>query len=258
MKTYYISDIHLEFRVEKGKHLYACIYPTDSQESTLVLAGDIGVYKTKGILIEFITGACNAFKHVIYVLGNHEFYGSEINHVFKRIKEVTSHLTNLHILHNETVTLDNQRFIGTSLFADLTADTFWNRQITERINDFKKVSYNNFGRKITAMDMKYLHNQSVYFLQETITPEDVVITHWLPSPFCIDERYKGDSFINYYYASKVLEVLPVFPKAWIYGHTHIKQIATLGDNDMILACNPIGYYPGQAKYTIDFKEFIEL
>lgn len=213
--------------------------------------------KTTSILLTFVRDVCGAFNHVVYVAGNHEFYRSELNHVIKRLKEKISNIPNLHILYNETVTLDGQRFVGTPVFSNLTNDGYWNRQITERINDFRKISYRRFGRKLTAMDMKYLYATALLFLTTTIKADNVVITHWLPSPFCIDKQYKGDSFINYYYASTTLEELNVFPKAWVYSHTHIKNYSIVRYNDIILSCNLIGYYPGQAKYEITFEKFID-
>ena len=76
------SDIHLEF----GDFV---IPPVDGDDETvLVLAGDITVGdKHKN----FILDACDQFKHVIYVHGNHEYYRNEYNSVIKKWKSIAEH-----------------------------------------------------------------------------------------------------------------------------------------------------------------------
>lgn len=64
MKLHILTDLHLEF---------GPFYPPETDADLVILAGDTDV-GTKGI-----TWAKEAFigKQVVYVPGNHEYYGSE-------------------------------------------------------------------------------------------------------------------------------------------------------------------------------------
>lgn len=74
MKLHLLSDLHLEF---------STFEPTATEADVVVLAGDIAL-GTRGI-----TWARQAWsdKEVVYVLGNHEYYRSEMG-----IEVVTHHL----------------------------------------------------------------------------------------------------------------------------------------------------------------------
>ena len=66
MKVQYMSDLHLEF---------ADMPIPDVAGDVLVLAGDIHVGANA---IPWIEQCAHVFKDVIYVLGNHEYYGQKM------------------------------------------------------------------------------------------------------------------------------------------------------------------------------------
>jgi hypothetical protein len=79
----------------------------------VVLAGDIA---TKGLGVKW------ALKHikdkpVIYVLGNHEFYGKTYPKHIYELKELAEN-TNIHILEKDVKTVNGVNFIGTTLWTD--------------------------------------------------------------------------------------------------------------------------------------------
>ena len=65
-----MSDLHLEF---EGIARLATL-ETD-KDGILVLPGDISPYVLKETLLGFLRMVAVQFKHVLCVLGNHEFYG---------------------------------------------------------------------------------------------------------------------------------------------------------------------------------------
>ena len=92
MKINFISDLHLEFgpmEIELGGG------------DILVLAGDIDI---KG-RVDWINDIAGRFNHVIYVLGNHEFYHGAMNNVYKETRE--SLVDNVHLLENESIIIDD-------------------------------------------------------------------------------------------------------------------------------------------------------
>lgn len=68
-----VSDLHLEFYKE-GDEVYRPPVEKDDANTVLLLAGDIHV-GTKAL--PWIEEMTKRYRHVVYVLGNHEFYGQE-------------------------------------------------------------------------------------------------------------------------------------------------------------------------------------
>lgn len=90
MKILVVSDLHFEFMHDGGGSLVADL---DKSADVLVAAGDIAVG-------EDIPGAlkllCSAFKQVVYLCGNHEFYGSRRERVHALVERACNKNENLH------------------------------------------------------------------------------------------------------------------------------------------------------------------
>lgn len=104
MKIQLLRDLHIEF----GSYRYP-----DVESDVVVLAGDIHT-KTQGIqwALENITD-----KPVIYVLGNHEYYGKTYPKLIDTAKELAKG-SNVHVLENEVLTLGGVNFLGCTLWTD--------------------------------------------------------------------------------------------------------------------------------------------
>ena len=83
------SDLHLEF---------SDFAPSSAEFDVVVLAGDIGV-GTQGV-----EWAIRNFedKPVVYICGNHEFYGLNLHGVMRKSRELAAG-SNVHFLENESV-----------------------------------------------------------------------------------------------------------------------------------------------------------
>ncbi len=98
MKIQIYSDLHLGF---------AGFEPTLSHADVVILAGDIDI-KSRGV-----KWANDAFQcPVIYACGNHEFYGGHIDHTLRKMKEAAA--PHVHVLENETLILNQTRFLVTT------------------------------------------------------------------------------------------------------------------------------------------------
>ena len=104
MKIQLLSDLHIEFQSYE--------YP-DCDSDVVVLAGDIHT-KGQGVkwAIENILD-----KPVIYVLGNHEYYGKTYPKLVAEVKELARG-TNVHILERDVVTINGVNFLGCTLWTD--------------------------------------------------------------------------------------------------------------------------------------------
>lgn len=230
-----MSDLHL------GRVPYA-IKPLDTDKDTfLILAGDItvGTYH-----MDFFIDLVKRFKKVLYVLGNHEFYGGD----FKQTPlDIRANLPEgVVLLDNEVYIQDGYRFIGSTLWTDFdsgrkkvlgSASSF--------INDFGIIS--NGDRMLQAEDVYARHRESVKFLEEEFKNEfdgtTVVITHHAPTFKSIHPKYLGKIELmdmNHLFASHLHElVLKSKAKYWFHGHTHDTFDYMVGKTNII--CNPHGY-----------------
>lgn len=224
MKVQYMSDLHLEF----GNMLI----PRNIGD-VLVLAGDIGVGTSA---VEWIKEASTTFKHVIYILGNHEFYGYNMFELIQDLKEEFKDIDNIHFLDNECITIDNIKFAGTTLWANATTYAHW------MLNDSRVIRYGSLP--FDHESLIHLHKRNLKFLEDN-SDADVFITHHCPTFECIDDDRYGDNLANSAYAT---EIVPMFRdtnvKHWICGHTH-NALDVLKDNIEVHQ-NCRGYYN---KYT---------
>ena len=81
----------------------------------VILAGDVNI-GTKGI--EWIKSAIPN-KPVIYVLGNHEYYKGSYPKTLNKILALASD-SNVHVLENRSIIIDNVRFHGATLWTDFS------------------------------------------------------------------------------------------------------------------------------------------
>lgn len=113
MQLQLASDLHLEFlkRYFSGERLIAPAYGAD----ILVLAGDVA----NG------TQAIELFKDwsvpVLYVVGNHEFYGESFEQMCIDLRRAAAG-TPIRFLDNDVADFGSVRFLGCTLWTDCLLD----------------------------------------------------------------------------------------------------------------------------------------
>lgn len=98
MKISYFSDLHIETSEYKA---------VSNNADVIVLAGDIGVGETG-----LHWARAQFSQEIIYVLGNHEFYNTEI-HACRQHLQIVAKKLGIHLLDNESIIINNVEFIGT-------------------------------------------------------------------------------------------------------------------------------------------------
>ena len=95
-----MSDVHLEFAPLNSLPEL----PTD-KDGILILAGDICPYNSLHfLLIPFLMAMSLRFRKVLYVLGNHEFYGyGSLNLGYRKMRQLIldSKIKNVHLLQEQ-------------------------------------------------------------------------------------------------------------------------------------------------------------
>ncbi|MEO8122307.1 MAG: metallophosphoesterase [Rhodoferax sp.] len=235
MKVQIASDLHLEFLqgLFPGERLISPAIDAD----ILLLAGDIA----NG------TQAIQLFKDwpvpVLYVAGNHEFYGAEMEQVRSDLRMAAAG-TSINFLDNETADFGGVRFLGTTLWTDYRLElNRTQRQLMEnaelRLNDHYKIRCGE--GKFTAQKALAEHELSRVWLEQELAKQydgkTVVISHHGPHPLSVHPRYIGEP-LNAAFVSNLSKLLPE-TDLWIHGHVHDSfDYNVLGCR---VIANPAGY-----------------
>ena len=242
-----ISDVHLEHRGA----LSADALP-DSLGDILVLAGDIGNIHEGSLQLQLLIAAASArWKHVLYVPGNHEYYGGDRKSVDEALQRIADEHKNVHLLNNSSITIDGQRYVGATLWSSPVPSSC--------LNDFKKIyssvpSEDGSMKKLSREEFISWNESSKKFLGATVKEDDIVITHFLPlmneelKLFGIETRYPVDPEIDTYFGNRGLWSPMSRAKLWISGHTHQEFDGRYrihpSTRPTRWVCNPLGY-PGE-------------
>lgn len=243
MQIQLASDLHLEFLQEDwpGERL---IGPAPSAD-VLVLAGDIG----SGVQTLELFASWPASQKIIYVAGNHEFYGHHIESMRRELKRVAAR-SNIHYLDNESVEIDGVRFLGTTLWTDYKLRPELTREqqmdAAERgIADHRMIrAGKGSGRYFTAHDALNRHEDAQQWLKHELAKpwpgKTVVVSHHAPHPLSIHARYIDNS-INAGFISDLSEILlsTHAPDLWLHGHVHDGFDYIVGRTRVV--ANPAGY-----------------
>ncbi len=235
MKLYIVSDLHLEFENFE---------PQDADADIIVLAGDVHV-GTKGL--KWITDHFAA-KPVIYVPGNHEYYSHAIPTITEKLIELTKG-TNIHILNNEALTIDNVTFLGSTLWTDFNLFSTQARSglyAQLGMSDFHLIRINPGFRKLKWTDILEIHRESLQWIADNVNTKQnnqfVIVTHHLPTLQSVARQFKDDDLTPAFASNLDYFVALSEAKLWIHGHTHIACDYQLASTRIV--CNPKGY-PGE-------------
>lgn len=234
MKLNILSDLHVGFS------------PRDTplnDADVVALAGDIAPPR------QAAQWALRLDKPVVYVLGNHEFYGSSIEAATADLKRLCAG-THVHVLDNDEVIIEGVRFFGSTLwtnfmlFGDGIDRVATIDEAHRLMRDFSRIRVDDAsGALFTPADSAALFERNTRWLDRMLdvphAGPTVVITHHAPSRRSIHPRF-ADSLLNACFVSDA-EHLVGADRAqwWIHGHTHDSFDYVLNGTRVI--CNPRGY-----------------
>ena len=215
VKLQILSDLHLEF----GSTDLAA---TDAE--VIVLAGDIA----PGLAGLEVAQSVFAGRPVVYVAGNHEYYGQALPQLTEDLKRATQG-SPVHFLDNQEVVLEGVRFLGCTLWTDFRLFGEAMQQEVRKIaavcmNDYRVVKDSRTDNPLRPDATLALHLESRAWLEQALATHfdgsTVVVTHHAPSLRSIDPLFRGDP-VSAAYASN-LESLMGQERAvlWVHGHTH--------------------------------------
>ena len=247
MKLNILSDLHLS----RGT-----LEIPGNDADVVILAGDIARPK------EAAAWALGFAKPVLYVPGNHEFYGGNLVDTVIQLKQLCAG-THVHVLDNDEVVLGGVRFLGTTLLTDFKlfdvrekgatamqrAQSFIKRAAAVRLarsfmRDFSKIHVDEAAQTpFTPADSAALFARHARWLERKLSEPHagptVVITHHAPSPKSIHPRFAG-SLMNACFVSDAERLIDGDrARLWVHGHTHDSFNYWLNGTQVV--CNPRGY-----------------
>lgn len=244
MKIDLISDVHLEFGLYRPSN--------PSKADVLIMAGDIVPVVSfkdpnKGQkYIHFFEQCANLYNHVIYILGNHEFYHGDLATSFNDAGNQLKHVNNLYLLNNNVFEVDDVVFFGGTMWTDCNReDPMTMLHLTQSMNDYHCIK--NSAKKSTYGYQDILDPQDTVeefklfkkFLTKNLPlykdKKCVVVTHHAPSYRCIPDQYKYDYEMNGGYASNMDDFIlnRSYIKYWVYGHSHTPTEFQIGDTTVL-------------------------
>lgn len=282
MKILVLSDLHVE---------YAAFEPDAEavkQADVVVLAGDIH----KGVI--GLNWARMTFpdKEIIYVTGNHEFYGMHWDMHLAQLR-IHAAVHKIHFLENDTVIINGIRFLGATLWTNYE---FFGQSMRSQamrlaensMSDFRLIEADQLKVKLvgvageedhilthevqirpllTPTHTVLRHRESIAWLQGELEQEKfdtnqgtfkktVVVTHHYPSKRSTAARWTNDP-LTAAFGSKLSLDLLTQANLWIHGHTHDSCDYRLGDSkkSVRVVCNPRGYPMGWQRGDFENPNF---
>lgn len=236
MRLRILSDLHLEY--------FSGSRPLpDVKADVVVLAGDIH-HETEGLAW---ARAQFPMVPILFVPGNHEFYGTCMPLMREELKQEAERL-DIELLDNRAVTLNGVRFYGTTLWTDFAlyasdptkkpADT--EAKALRCMPDFKVIQTSP-GVTLTPQASQQLHAEALAWLENELSQpfagSRVVISHHAPLHHCIPDQYLGDA-LSPAFASHLPQLMGKMD-LWIHGHVH-EPVDVIYAGTRVIA-NPGGY-----------------
>lgn len=215
MKLHILSDLHLGV---------GALEPPRTDADLVVLAGDIARPAAA------VAWAQRFDKPVLYVLGNHEFYGGSLDGTVAEFRRLCAG-TAVRLLDDEAVVIGGVRFLGSTLWSDFGLfETEPQRQqaielARQLVRDFSRIRLREGEDTLFTPDdaAARFARHAAWLDAQLDLPHagpTVVITHHAPSLQSVHPRFAG-SPLNACFVSDAEHLLRGQRAAlWIHGHTH--------------------------------------
>jgi Icc-related predicted phosphoesterase len=265
MRIKLVSDLHLEFSDINIQN--------DNNYDVLILGGDImvaqdlhdhpemdyGMYTNINLeslgrrqrkaqaYRDFLKRCSFQFPHVIYIMGNHEFYHGKFYGAIDYMRDECAKYPNVYMLEQDMKIIDDVVFVGGTLWTDMNKrDPLTMHAIEGMMNDFRIIrnDYRSYAC-MSALDVAVRHDKTLAYIklivQEHKDKKCVVVGHHSPSFQSCHEQYGNDHLMNGGYHSDLSEFILDHPQIvlWTHGHTHHPFDYMIGETRVV--CNPRGY-----------------
>jgi len=234
MKLHILSDLHLG---------HCGFEPPRNDADVVILAGDVARPR------DAVAWARQFDKPALYVLGNHEFYGSSLQGAAAEFERQSAG-TCVRLLDNTEIVIAGVRFLGTTLWTDFRLFGAGEKRVAamteaqKLMRDFTRIRIDEAdARPFSPDDAAALFERDARWLSARLDAKHdgptVVITHHAPSRRSVHPRF-ANSPLNAAFVSDAEHLLDGDRvQLWIHGHTHDSFDYLV--NGTRVVCNPRGY-----------------
>ena len=245
MKLGIHSDLHTEYSL--------CEISNLEELDVLVLAGDIGDLHTTAIFLEQTRKVAKNLP-VLYVLGNHEYYGMHYPDAQEDYRKLCKKYE-VTLLENETCQIGDILFLGATLWTDFQLAGQQKESMKwagYAVNDFQKIYCHQktsddlcFTPEMACAEFKKTYDFLLAQLKEAKKKglRTAVISHFLPATELIAPQFLQKSsslMIAAYWVSDLSELFS-YVDYWIYGHSHTNIETCPKNANTRFLCNQRGY-----------------
>lgn len=265
MKMHILSDVHNEFlrgSTQATSHTWRGEIPRTDAD-VIVLAGDIdtGLHGAEWMIGE----AARLAKPVVYVLGNHEFYGHEY-YALKQAIAAKLEGSAVHLLDCGCFECDGVRILGATLWTDYGLDPHIPRDLAmyyaeQQLADHKTIRYKSTDsvHRFRPLHAMALHKREKHCLNAQLSApypgRTVVVTHHAPHPLCSHPGFPN-SPLGPAFGSNLEDMLVNHDiDLWVYGHTHANFDRVVQGTRILT--NQAGY-PGEGVAGFDAGLVVEI
>jgi predicted MPP superfamily phosphohydrolase len=247
MKIQIVSDLHLEFsdiNIQNTQNADVLILGGDIMLAEKVLRpeSELGVR-----FRDFLKRVSFQFPHVVYIAGNHEFYGGYWKKSLDNLREACAAHDNIYFLERDTKIIDDVVFVGGTLWTNMNkGDPLTLHAVRDMMSDFRAINNDEKGfTKLKPADTAVRHRETLDYIKLIVRENRdravVVVGHHTPSHLSCHEMYGNDFIMNGAYHSDLTDVMLDNPniRLWTHGHTHHCFDYMIGNCRVV--CNPRGY-----------------
>lgn len=240
MRIALYSDLHLEF-------MQAPWQLPEVDVDVVILAGDIstGTHGIRWAAETFLRRS--SAPPVIYVAGNHEYYGNKLAVLAEMLQREASRC-GVVFLENGSFEYQGVRFLGTTLWSDFQ---LYGPEIAEK--SLREARYVIADYSVTWMlggfrlepetTIDFHERASDWLAQELAKPfagKTVVVTHFAPHRGTVAKEFEG-GLLTPYFTTDMAPLMRRYPiDLWVFGHTH-HNVDFVAENGCRIISNQRGY-----------------
>lgn len=235
------SDLHLGPR-DSARRRRALDFSEEA--NVIVLAGDIGVGMHPASIVRQVADN-HPSAQIVWVAGNHEFYGTNVDKQIQRYRNAFEGDDRIHFLENDAVEILGFRILGCTLWTDFSIlrETEMAMEVAGReISDFLYIQVRDKDR-FQPSDAAARFNESCAYLQQQLTagsPERTIIVSHFPPGLESRNRLFPLGYLSGYFQANADHLIEKYqPALWLCGHNHYSTDFNKGNTRIV--SNQLGY-----------------
>lgn len=247
MRIQVLSDLHLEFRDPRSDDEFfdSLVPPEERRPDILLLAGDAANWADSARTAEVLAQLSKRWKDVIWVAGNHEYYGLDNpRHALGGNPASWCKVpSNVEMVDwPRAITVGNQRFLcGTMWYSyeGVEATGYVDPLNGCFLKNGRMVQFSDFHQIGRFAGWVYDMNRVFQDLLRDLKKGDVVVSHHLPLDECVVPMYRSELDNCFYVCDQSAVIEKGLAPLWVHGHTHSDVDLTV--NGCRILANPCGY-----------------